>query len=313
MDRKSWFTTILVFIGAGFGAYGVFTNTGPVGGLNAFQQRIFGSYYALVSFAVMLAAFSIVGAIITDGLARLMGRKSDGVLDQVLLGPGAPTQAETPSAQGKTFFLSGLIIILLTWSICGGLYWKKVQNVQEDAVATYESIVLTDGKPIPHFTGKHLSLRGIPVSELQVVHKSSKSVGTGEDYRLLPVAGVGWKPGNSVNFIIKIDSSHPEPMPLKEVDWTPRNPREVRMLVRVAGTVPAPAIPEFKKMEVPLATDAKLIIPVASKDGKPVVADTGFDLFFLKISCIGITVIAVIMSLGLWLRRRYDLKKAGLL
>jgi hypothetical protein len=35
MDLKSWFTTVLVFIGTGFGAYGVFTNTGPVGWLNA--------------------------------------------------------------------------------------------------------------------------------------------------------------------------------------------------------------------------------------------------------------------------------------
>lgn len=315
MDRKSFFTLFLVMLGGAIGFHGVFTNIGPVGWLNAVQQRFFGSYYSLVSFAVVVAAVSVTGAMLWDGLARLRGKQPDGVLDQVLYGPQTSTQAQAaPSAHGTTFFLSALAISVLTWSICGGLYWKKIQNLKEDASATYEPIVLSEGTPIPAFQGRHLSLRGILVNELQVVHKTGKSVGgDGKDYRLMPLVGVGWKPERPASFILKLDSAHVEPMPIKEADWKQRNPREIRMLVRLAGTVPTPAVSEFKKIGVPLSADASLIIPVASQNGRPVMADTSTDLFFLKISCIGITFISAIMSLALWLRRRYDLKKAGFL
>jgi hypothetical protein len=336
MDRNAWVRLVLVLLGAGIGAYGVMTDVGPVGWLNAMQQRLFGSYYSLISFAVVMGGVAVVGGALWDGLARFQGKPSDGVLKQLLLGPQAATKAaqlpdgqpitpdrpvapiqapptDAPSTHGKLLFWIAILFSGVTWAIGAGWYWQKTQTVQEDASAIYEPHILTDGTPLPTLKGSHLALRGIPVDELQVVHRTESGSSQREDYRFLPVVGIGWKPEHPVSFILKLDSSHRLPAPDMKPDWAPRNPREIRLFVRRAGAVPQPAIPEFKKMGVPLAADATLISPVATLEGKPTLEDTSTDLFFMKIFCGGITFISVIMSLAVWLRRRYDLKKAGLL
>lgn len=336
MDRKSLVTLLLVLLGAGVGAYGSFTDTGPVGWLNALQQRLFGSYYGLVSFGLVMAAIALVGGALWDGLARLMGREPDGVVGQVLLGPGraapppppapgrpivpgedpgaAPAPAAAPaapSAMGGTFFAIAVVCSALAWIIGGALYLQKTRAAQEDATATYAAVTLTDGAPLPPGQPTHLALQGIPVPEIQVVHHTDGGSSQREDYSLQPVVGIGWKPGSPVAFILRLDSGHRLPAPDLHPDWSPRNPREVRLLVRRGGPVPTPAVPEFKKMGVPLAADAALVLPVETRDGKPALADTSLDRFFMQALCGGITAISVILSLALWLRRRYDLKKAG--
>jgi hypothetical protein len=252
-----------------------------------------------------------VGGFLWDTGARLLGKPSEGVTAQVLHGPQASKVADTGSTQGKTFLLIAVGFTALTWLVGVGLYQWKVKGLQEDATAVYQSLELTEGTPVPANLSKHLALCGIPVTELAVIHRTDQSVNRGEDFRFLPVVGVGWKLDHPVSFVVKIDAQHVLPMAQKEPDWTPRNPREVRLLVRQDGAIPAPAIAAFKKLQAPLTEGAVLLSLVATEQGKPTLPDTSSDLFFMKVFCWGISILNVVLCLGLWLRRRYDLKQAG--
>ena len=198
-----------------------------------------------------------------------------------------------------------MVITALTWIIGGAVYGWHVHTLREDAAAIYAPLELTEGKPLPALSAKHLALRGIPVPELAVVFKT----GTVEDYRLIPVVDDGWEPDHPVQVVAKLDYSHPLPEAAPAIGWSPRIPSEIRLLVRRLGPVPLPAFQEFKRMRAPLAGDVIMVSPVATKDGQPLMPDTGIDLLVLKIVCGCITVVAVIWTTVQWLRRRSALRK----
>jgi hypothetical protein len=100
MDRKSGISIIFILLGGGIAAYGMFTESGPVGWLNALQSSMFGSYYGLVSAFVVMASITLVCGFLWDTWARIRGKEPDGVFQQILRGPGTVSGKE--SSPGKS-------------------------------------------------------------------------------------------------------------------------------------------------------------------------------------------------------------------
>jgi hypothetical protein len=77
-------------------------------------------------------------------------------------------------------------------------------------------------------------------------------------------------------------------------------------LGRVEGAVPVPAVQEFRKLEVPLPDNARLVRLVPSRDGQPAVVDNSAEEFkMMLILCGGISVLVVFgLLFGGWSVRR---------
>jgi hypothetical protein len=260
--------TVAAVLGGGlYAGYGVFTDTGAVGWLNALQQRLFGSYQPLVSFMVVITAAVLAAVLATNGVARLRRPHAAPASSAVALSPG-----RRPS-QARAMAMIALVMLPLTWAVGAGAYWWIVREAKVDAAAHYQPVELTEGSALPALAGNHLALKGIPVTGAVVVHSSGSGSASSEDYQLLPVVGIGWSPGRPVQFVVKVERTEALPSPRYPPDPSARNPREVVLLTKVAGPIPTVAFAEFRKMQVPLATDARLLRLVPAIEGKPVVPD----------------------------------------
>jgi hypothetical protein len=227
-------------------------------------------------------------------------------------------QPEKPSTYGRAISLTVLVLTITTWIIGGGLYWWHVRDLMEDASASYVPIELTDGTPVPT-SNTHLALRGIPALEFQVNHWTENGIGDGVDYHLIPVVGIGWKPTHPVSFVLKLDRNQELPRQLRTSEWVPRNSYEVQLFARRIGSIPVPAVQKFQTMGVPMAEDATMISPVATKRGEPAMPDSGSEGFFDSILggvcllCGFLTFMYVFGGLGVWVGQQRYLKNNGLL
>ena len=307
MDLKGWIFLLILVLIIGLGGYGLVTNTGGVGLLNALQQLVMGAYSSVLSFIVFSFALIVAVTLAWSALAKLFGSDpshpgQDGAMvpSQAVFPVPSANQPAASAPSGRYYFQVALVITVLTWIVGGVSYGWHVLKLREDASSTYQSIVLTEGTPLPAFQGKHYSLRCIPVPELALVFKQ----GAVEDYRLIPLVGVGWESGHPVHILASLDSSHRIPDPSPAVDWIPRHPQEIQLLVRRIGPIPAPALQEFNKMKAPLAENAIMVATVATKDGGPILPDTAFEFGFMLVACGCVSVIASIWATVKWLRRR---------
>jgi len=318
MARKDYVTLLLLLVGAAIGGYGMFTDSGPVGWLNELQQRLFGSYRRLVSFGVVVATVMLAGGLLWDGVRRLLGRPGDKVVDQVLFGPQAPRPAQAPTGrsgqalfrhQAKVLLLCGLAGIVLTWTIGSLIYRWNVREREQDASAAYAEVDLAQGAPSPGGTA-HLALRGIPVTEWVVTHTNGSASSSSQDFQLIPMVGVGWKPGSPVNVVVKLGRGGALPNPLdRPPKMQPRNPREVVLLARRSGSIPAAALPEFKKMGVQIQAEAILVRPVPTLGGKPVPPDTSGSFDTMLILCSMLSGIMLVFTLALWAALRVHARR----
>jgi hypothetical protein len=317
MDRKSWVFIGLLILGFGIGFYGLATETGPVGWLNALQQRILGSYYSFFSLMIVVFAVMAAGLVLWHWVGKLLGLETQGPGAQ----PGAPeppplameggrvqpypAPPKRPASPGRTYFITAVVITAATWVVGGALYGRRVMTLRGDASAVYQPVELLDGRPMPVLSEQHLALRCIPVPELAVVFKS----GSVEDYRLVAVVGLGWEPDHPVQVVAKLETSQTLDLG-PDSGQTPRELTEIQLLVRRLGPVPVPALAEFRKMRAPLADNVIMVTPVAAKDGKPYLPDTGIDLGMMVVICGLITLATVVWTTVKWLRRRSAMGKA---
>jgi len=288
MARSEGVTAVAVLGGGLYAGYGLFTDSGAVGWLNALQQRLFGSYQPLISFTVVLVVVFVAAGLAWDGAVRLLRPASAGggtVRDTLapppaaapsVAGPAAAAVATAPArrpSQARAMAMIALVLLPLTWVVGGGVYWWIVREAKADAAASYQAIALTDGVTLPALTGGHLALKGIPVTEAVVVRSSGSGSRASEDYRLVPVVGVGWKPGRPVQFVVRVTAGEVLPSPAYPPDPSARNPREVVLFAKLAGAFPTVAAAEFREMRVPLAAEARLLRLVPTLEGKPVEPD----------------------------------------
>ncbi len=313
MSRKSWVAFVPILLGLGTAFHGMVTNTGPVGWLNALQQRMFGSYFNELSFAGVALGFWITGLLLLGLSSRLLGpgasRLEPPVQPEAPGGPGAPSlDGSQMPPEGKTPWWRKLpalgVLVALTWILGGALYGWHVLELRQDARATYQPITLTDGVPLPALASNHLALRGFPVQELGVVFKS----GAVEDHRLIAMVGLGWEPDHPVPVVVKLDAGEKLPDQGVPAGWTPRGPEEVQLLVRRLGTVPTPALEPFRNMRAPLAGTVLMVSPVAARDGQPYLPDTAFDRGFTLAVCSLITL-ALSAWAGIRRLRRHRARK----
>ena len=288
MARSEGVTVLAVLGGGLYAGYGVFTDSGAVGWLNALQQRLFGSYQPLVSFTVVITAAVLAAVLASNGVARLrrLASAGGGTAQDFLSPPQAApppvaapaTSAAAPSpgrrpSQARSMAMIALVMLPLTWAVGAGVYWWIVREAKADAAADYQPVELTEGVALPALAGNHLALKGIPVTGAVVVHSSGNGSASSEDYQLVPVVGIGWSPGRPVQFVVKVEQTEVLPSPRYPPDPRARHPREVVLLTKVAGPIPTVAFAEFQKMRVPLATEARLLRLVPALEGKPVVPD----------------------------------------
>ncbi len=312
MDRKSWVFIGLLLLGLGIGFYGLATDTGPVGWLNALQQQILGSYSEFFSLMIVVFAVMGVGLVLWLWVEKLLGLGTKGPGGQPAPPKPPPPvmergkiQPKRPASPGRTYFITAVVITAATWVIGGALYGRRVMTLRDDASAVYQPVELLDARPMPVLSGKHLALRGIPVPELAVVFKS----GSVEDYRLVAVVGLGWEPDHPVQVVARLETSQTLDQG-SDSGQAPRELTQVELLVRRLGPVPVPALAEFRKMRAPLADNVIMVTPVAAKDGKPCLPDTSIDLALMEIICGFITLVTVVWMTVNWLRRRSAMRKA---
>jgi hypothetical protein len=288
MARSDGVTLVAALGGGAYAGYGVFTDTGAVGWLNALQQRLFGSYQPMISFTVVLVVVFVAVTLVWDGAVRwLRPDSARGAAAPDAQGPpppiassgagrSAPAVAATPArrpSQALAIAKISLVLLPLTWAVGGGVYWWLVREAKADAAARYQAVELTDGVALPALEGDHLALRGIPVTEAVVVKSSGSGSAKSEDYRLVPVVGVGWRPDRPVPFVVKVEAGEVLPSPAYPPDPKARHARDVVLFTKLAGAFPTAALTEFQKMRVPLAPEARLLRLVPTLEGKPVVPD----------------------------------------
>jgi hypothetical protein len=206
----------------------------------------------------------------------------------------APTPAG-PRSQGRALLRISLVLLPLTWLIGMGVSTWLEREAKEDAAATYQAIDLTEGVALPALAGAHLALRGIPVTEAVVAHRSSGGLSSSPDYQYVPVVGVGWRPGRPVLFVAKVKRSEVLPSPAYPPDPKARNKREVVVFAKTAGPVPVVAVAEFEKMKVPLAPTATLLRLVPTLEGRPAMEDQTMNWMSVMGLCGVVSVMLLVM------------------
>jgi hypothetical protein len=299
MARSEGVTLVAVLGGGVYAGYETFTGSGAVGWLNAAQQRFLGSYQPLLSFAVVLLA--VMGAVtgVWAGVARLLRPPEEAVTVAGLLAPSVQPQASSPVSkppgQARTLGLLTLVLLPLTWLLGWGATSWLARESREDAAAAYQAVELTDGVPLPQLTGTHVALKGIPLLESTVSHQTSGGTGSGPDYQFIPLVGVGWRPGHPVHFVAKVGAGEVPPSPAYPPDPQARNPREVVLLAKTAGSIPEVAAAEFLKVKVPLDPKARLLRLVPSLAGVPMEQDTSGEALFIWGICAVVSVMLLVM------------------
>ena len=306
MFRKAWFSNILIVLGLGVALHGLVTDTGPVGWLNAFQQRHFGSYVSELSFVVVALSAWVAGLLLAWLASKLLGPGTTRL--EAPLPPARNAGSPVPQArEGRVWGLPApLVLIAFTWIAGGALYGWHVLKLHQDAQATYQQVDLTDGVPLPTLASNHLALRGFPEPDLGVVFKS----GAVEDYRLIAMVGLGWEPNHAVPVVVKLDAGESLPDQGLPPGWLPRGPEDIQLLVRRLGAVPTPALQAFRDMQAPLADTVLMVSAVAAQNGRPILPDTTFDRVFTLVAC-SLISLAVLAWAGVRkLRRRGARRKA---
>ena len=299
-------------------AYGLVTDTGPAGWVNYAQSAVFGSYSVEVTGLLLFIAVGVLFGLAAS-FVRDDGGANSAVAKRLLFGPGAKGEpAETtaaaqttqraqaaatePTAQaapGKVLAAVGLGFVAVTWAVGYGAWWWLAAENREDAAASYEKIVLADNSPAPQPSGRHVQLEGRLLGDHILTHRSGQSGSKSDDYHLVPVASPSWRPGQPVDYVVKIRNLGDLAQRRPAFDATGRPAARDALLARMAGDVAVPAAQEFRKNGVALSPAARLVRWVPSKGERPDVHDTSTeDLHFTIGLCTAISAV-IVLTLGL--------------
>lgn len=289
----------LVVVGlTGYWIYELSTETGMVGWLNWGQQALTGSYSWKLS-AVVSMLVMIMGGGIVVGALSMMGGVPDPKADQALFGAPGP-QGETQPVSVKGAIGVGLVLSAIAWAIGLGWYFWNGWQQRSDLNATYEPVVLRDGQAPPSPVGRHLALQGRLLGDHVLTHtKKGGASSKREDYHLVPVAAPGWVAGQPVPYVVKVAHLGE----LQAYVDAQRRGAPTPLLVRLDGALPVPALQQFEKSGVALASGARMLAVVPSSDGKPLVLDTSErDLTLVLILCGLVTAILLLVFPLAWWR-----------
>jgi len=256
-----WFARAL--LAAAYGAvclYAVVAETGPIGWFNYAQQSLFGSYSQKLTMLAAIVVSLVVLAPLWLGIDAL-GRRL-GVPDALPRLGAAPDPARPLSKRG--FLLSSFVAIPLIWIGGYAAWWYFQHQHHEDATATYEPLRLVRNQvPAPGTPWLAIDGRLLWQRTVALTKGSSQSV----EYTLVPLVAEGWRDGEPVHFIARVDNSN------RYLAERATRAREV-ILARTDGPVAVPAAQEFLKMQVPTSDATRMLRLVPSERGAPAVRDS---------------------------------------
>lgn len=243
-------------------AYAALADTGPVGWINYAQQSIFGSSSTKVTILVALCVAMVVLVPIWSWIDNreyaLRLRSSPAVAGTV-----TATATKPRWSNQKIFLFSIPIVIPLIWGMGYAMVrWFEHQQ-HEDMAATYEPIRLARDQAATVPAGRHLQVAGQLLWQRTVTFQREHSV---PEYFLVPLVAEGWRPGDPVPLVLKVDGSDKY-----QAERVSRDHETV--LGETGGALSVSATQEFAKMRV-VATDATLLMRfVPSAKGAPAIAD----------------------------------------
>ncbi|HPU50679.1 MAG TPA: hypothetical protein PK359_03900 [Burkholderiaceae bacterium] len=302
MSRETWIPSMAGIAAGAYALHGMVTDTGPAGWIDYVQQSIFGWYSMKITMLVlMMGVFGVVAlAWAVASIGRTPGAPPP-------LARPVPRTADAPAGfTWKTLATVFAGFTVVTWAIGLGALWWNHRIDREDSTATYVPAVPSAGGSLPEISGTHVSLGGRLLRERTVEFSRGKSSTRTARYHLVPVTAPGWREGDPVRYVIKVDRieslalappAHISLASARAMRTGPAaQPEAERWLGRLEGQVPVPAAQEFKKMGVPLADRAQLVRWIPSVDGRPDIPDTwARNLEITTWICLALTALYVLI------------------
>lgn len=260
MIRKTlWVLLLLGYVAMVW--YGATGDTGPMGWLNALQQRWTGGYSRKLSFIVFCFGTIALSSPLLLPLILASPPRPPGT--------AAPAIPDEPSSGWKTAALTWSVPIALSWAATFGWHAWDWHVRGQDATRRYEPVNLAAGATAaPVSSGSHLALQGRFLWDRTVVRRERGKTET----TYVPVVDRAWREGEPVRFIAQFESS--ELPAWRGNDKT----RQDAILARVDGSVPTAAFDVFANAGAKLARSAALVLPVAASDEQPTQKQAAFDL-----------------------------------
>ena len=295
--------TLLIALGLGLGiagfVYVMIGETGPIGWLNAAQLWAFGSYSRKMSLLAMI----VIGVFLWVPIGLVIASFDDG-RDRPAAHPSPPAKEHSTAWWGAVGFV---VMMALVWAAAYGYVWWDLRQRSVDSLATYEPVELTGGMQSPGGGREHLALRGRVLGDHVVSRGSSNSTEVWQT--LVPVVERGWREGDPVHFVIRLDKYGQGALREAARGSLP-------LLVRADGSVPTPALQVFDKMKSPIAADAVAVVLVATERGlpAPVVQELDWStaMVWAVVGSFCATLFLIAMLASPWLQARQarrDLKR----
>ena len=174
--------------------------------------------------------------------------------------PSTPVPAALPRSPALWGAIAWVVMMALVWGAAYGYTWWDLRERSADARAEYEPLELTTAMQSPGKGHEHLALRGRLLGD----HVVSRTSGTGSEpwQTLVPIVERGWREGDPVHFVIRLDRDGQSALREAAQGAFP-------LLVRADGSVPTAALQVFDKMKSPIAADAVAVVLVATERGLP--------------------------------------------
>jgi len=281
--------------------YGATGETGPIGWLNGWQNAHGGSYSRVLSFGILCAVATVVGALALGLRALFVGPAG--------ASPAASAASFTAPADAKIAAMSEAMtdrsrwrwrMYLKVWLVGLALIWASVlgwngwdyQRRAADAGNEYKVLHLQRDSPAPRpDSATHWALQGRLLWDRSAV-QTTKTRSRETETVYLPVAAVDWQRGDAVHFVLRLTRG--------EV-WDLQHRTDAAdesLHVRVEGALPTPSHAVFQKLEAPLG-DKAVMVELVDRGGRPVTnKNPGFDWAITKAFGLGISAA---WTGGIWL------------
>ena len=294
--RIGWFIVVVGYVALVW--YGVTGESGPMGWLNALQQRWFDSYSQKASFAVVTVAALLIASpllfwlMLADAKAKLgpEDAKDLAKIAAAMRDTAPPTASGSRSSNVLVFLVAWLGITAAIWIGCGAYSMWEAHVQSADATARYVPFHLAKGAVAPRGED-HLAVDGKLLWERVVAKRKPSS--TKPEEELVPIVGRDWRIGDVVDMVARIEDQR---------DPVDRNApgSDSPLLVRVAGAVPTAALTVFDKMQAPISDRAVMVVVVPSPSASAAAA-TGIDVPNLMLRGIVSTLVWTLSLLAIGL------------
>jgi len=281
--------------------YGATGETGPMGWLNSWQNGNTGSYSRAISFAVLCFACVVIAAPVLGvwaAVARKSGARSGASRASFTAPADAKVAAMAVAMNDRTqwrwrmYLAIWLVGLALVWAVVLGWHGWDFHRRAADAGSDYTPLRLDRTTTVAHLDdGSHWALQGRLLWDRSVMH-TTKDRGIETQTAFVPVAGADWRPGDAVQFVVRVPKSQVWALQHRA------DGADAPLLVRVDGAIPTPSRAVFQRVEAPPVDAAVLVEVINSSAGKVSEGHPIFDWENAKL--IGLAVSAT-WSAGLWL------------